>query len=165
MITQDQVRELFNYRNGKLYWKATVNNKTKKGNIVGTRTQQGYYQCCINYKIHLLHRVIFVYHYGYLPKVIDHIDGNPSNNKIENLREATGSQNNYNSKLNKRNLSGVKGVSWDGSREKWIASITVAKKQKNLGRYDNIFDAACRAMSVRNTEHGEFASSGICDER
>jgi hypothetical protein len=60
-------------------------------------------------------------HYGYIPSIIDHIDGNPLNNNIKNLRPATEMQNHHNMGISKRNKSGIKGVCWDKSKNKWFA--------------------------------------------
>jgi len=64
--------------------------------------------------------LIFLYHHGYLPKFVDHIDGNKKNNRIENLREATKSQNAMNQKVSTRNTSGIKGVMWHKRDKKWF---------------------------------------------
>ena len=56
----------------------------------------------------------------YIPNIVDHIDGNSSNNCIENLRDANKAQNGWNSKLNKNNSSGIRGVSWNKQTKKWI---------------------------------------------
>ena len=61
-------------------------------------------------KFYLLHRLIFLVHHIYLPTIIDHVDGNRTNNSIDNVREATHSQNAMNSKLPSNNTSGFKGI-------------------------------------------------------
>ena len=89
------------------------NNKVKSGDIAGSLNKTNkYYQIRLNYKNYLVHRLIFLYHHNYLPKVIDHIDRNKLNNKIENLREVTHSQNLMNCKSYKNSSSKYKGVTW-----------------------------------------------------
>jgi hypothetical protein len=83
----------------------------------------------------LAHRLIFLWHHGFLPERIDHIDGCSLNNKIENLRAVTQSQNLQNTNKRKTNTSGYKGVSWSKQRKCWIASITVNHKCRNLGGF------------------------------
>jgi hypothetical protein len=90
----------------------------------------------INQKAHLAHRLVFLYHRGYLPEFIDHIDQNKLNNKIENLREITNSENQHNKGLNRNNSSGYKGVSWKRNHKKWRAGVQVNKKEIHLGYYD-----------------------------
>jgi hypothetical protein len=89
---------------------------------------------------------------------VDHIDGCKSNNKVENLRWVTSSENSMNVKKTCKNTSGVTGVSWHKHREKWQANISVNRKSKHLGYYDS-FDAAKRARITAVTKHyGEFAN-------
>jgi len=94
----------------------------------------------------LLHRLFFYWHYGYLPKIVDHKDINKQNNNIENLRELTDSENKRNT--NKRKFcrgklakSHYKGVSWDKRTKKWIAQLRLNKKNIFLGRFDKEDDA------------------------
>lgn len=87
-LTQECVRSLFDYRDGELYWKVSRGNGMKIGDLAGTVRTDGYRSIQINGKLYLAHRLIFLYHYGYIPKEIDHIDSNPSNNNISNLRES-----------------------------------------------------------------------------
>ena len=94
---------------------------------------------------------------GYLPKFIDHIDCNPSNNKIENLREATFSQNQHNTKKRITNTSGVKNVHWYKPLKKWMVYIMINKKRKHLGYFNNIELAELVAQEARNKYHGKYA--------
>ena len=88
MITQAKLHELFDYReDGKLIWKVKLNQRIKIGDLAGSlgkgRSGRGnsFYRVSIDKKEYQLHRMIFLYHYGYLtPGMdIDHIDGNPLN--------------------------------------------------------------------------------------
>ena len=74
-------------------------------------------------------------HYGYLPKIIDHIDRNPANNKIENLRAASRSLNCLNSKINKTNKSGVKNVDFLKSKKRWRVLMQIQKKSYFFGYF------------------------------
>jgi len=69
-------------------------------------------------------------HNGYFPKFIDHIDGNKSNNRIENLREASIGENNRNAKIRKNNTTGIKD-SFCTKHNKWIVQLQV-DKTKNI---------------------------------
>lgn len=70
-------------------------------------------------------------------KQIDHIDNNPMNNKLSNLRFCTGAENSQNMSLNKNNVSGCPGVTWCNTYNKWIAQPYLAGKRYKLGRFDN----------------------------
>ena len=93
-----------------------------------------------NYNL-LLHRLFFYWHYGYLPKVVDHKDINPQNNQIENLRELTQSQNKRNSHKVGNYTSKYKGVHWHTRDKKWIARLKVNGKSICLGNFNNEDDA------------------------
>ena len=142
-LTQQYIKFLFNYKNGELYWKKLTSNlsRVKIGSKAGhLNKSDGYCRIIINNKSYLVHRLIFLYHYGYLPKYIDHIDRNKSNNNIENLRGVTRSQNLMNSKIRKGS-SQYKGVSQHKSN-KWQARIMHQGKRIYLGLFINEIDAA-----------------------
>ena len=158
-LTAEYVNELFRYDNGKLYWK--IDKKKMKPNDEAGRTKSnGYCEVRIDGKLYGTHRIIFLMTYGYLPKIIDHIDGNPRNNNIENLREATHAQNMKNSKIPKHNTSGIKGVYWDARYKKWIASCYVDNVHKHVGTFDDIVEAAIALDKFRKEFHKEFANNG-----
>lgn len=100
----------------------------------------GYKYGCIFYKKYYSHRVIWAMEYGEWPEYIDHINGIRTDNRINNLRNVTVKQNQRNQKKRADNKSGHTGVSWDLSRNKWMAHIC-DNGFKNLGRFDNISDA------------------------
>lgn len=156
-LTQDLVRSLFNYKDGNLYWKQYKQSNAKINDKAGSLHHSGYYQISVNNKTYLTHRLIFLYHYNYLPKYIDHIDGNPSNNKIENLREITLSQNNMNQKVQKRDKSSqYKGVSYNKLRNKWASYIKINNKQIHLGYFKSEIDAAITYNTKAIELFGEY---------
>lgn len=160
MITQKQVTELFEYRDGDLIRKTSPANRVKTGDIAGTLTTNGYIAITISAKIYYAHRLIFLYHHGYLPKEIDHRDENKSNNRIENLRECTRSQNTFNTKLMSTNTSGHKGVGWIKRDKMWEAKIRVNGKIIFLGYFDDKEVAAQVVKIERIKLHKEFANHG-----
>ena len=161
MITQELVKELFEYRDGELYRKVANSNRVKIGDKVGTVNNLGYLCTQINGKIYKNHRLIFLMFKGYLPKYIDHINGIKTDNRIENLRECTSSQNNLNRKQRSNNTSGVKGVMWHKRDKKWEVRMQINGKYKYFGRYHDIEVAKFIADTTRHKFHGEFANHGV----
>jgi hypothetical protein len=157
ILTQELIKDLFDYRNGVLYWKVRLLNQIQIGDSVGCVNNNGYLATSIKGKKYLNHRLIFLMFYGYLPTFIDHVDNNPLNNRIENLREASLSQNQQNKKISVNNTSGVKGVVWNKKRQKWHVQLRVSGKQKFFGLYDNLELAQLVAQEARNTYHGQYA--------
>ena len=155
-LTKDLLHELLEYREGKLFSKKQ-RGRISVGQKVGSIKPHGYEVVGINKKTYLSHRIIYMMHYGFMPKYLDHIDGNPSNNRIENLREATLSQNQYNSKIPKNNTSGIKGVNWDKSKNKWRARVIVNKRTMYVGLFKDIADASKAIKAFREKQHKDFA--------
>lgn len=158
MITQEEVRKLFTYKDGWLYWNNPVKSKKIKytvGDRAGKQHSAGYIQICLNYKLYLAHRLIFLYHYGYLPRLLDHINGDKTDNRIENIREATYSQNNFNSGVSSRNTSGYKNVS--KNKGKWQVVFKIDGVHKYYGTYADVHEAGKVANKVRKDLHKEFA--------
>jgi len=89
----------------------------------------------------LLHRLLFYWHHGYLPKLVDHKDTNSQNNKIENLRQLNSSGNKRNSKKKENCTSKYKGVYWHKKHKKWVAQLCLNYKINHIGYFDNEDDA------------------------
>ena len=149
----------FEYKDGSLFWKI-AKQKIKIGQKAGCLNNSGYRIIRLNQKSYLEHRIIFALHHGYMPNFIDHIDGNKLNNNIDNLREATKTQNHYNKSLQKNNTSGVKGVVWHKASKKWAVKLVVNKKIKNFGTYFDIEYAKFVVEAMRYKYHGNFANNG-----
>ena len=157
MLTQDLILLMFDYHpDGYLIWKIKKRGVIK-GSIAGTLDTNGYRKIMINYKFIGVHRLVYLYHHGYLPAYIDHIDGNKLNNKISNLRECTSSQNGQNKKRPKNNTSGYKGVSWHIRQKKYTASIQINGKLKYLGSFAKAIDAYNAYKKAALEHYGEFA--------
>ena len=141
--------ELFEYRDGHLYRK-----HGQFAGKAGTLHHTGYVQVKVGKKNYRAHRIIFAMHHGYLPDYIDHIDGNSLNNQIENLREATNQQNQYNVGLVIRNKSGAKNVIWN--RNRWKVYMRINKKMTYVGAFEDFELAELVAVEARNKFHREF---------
>lgn len=159
-ITQELVKELFEYRDGDLYWKIRASQRVRAGDKAGKVEKRGYRAVSIKRKYYKVHRIIFLMFHGYLPLLVDHIDGNKLNNDINNLRPATHAQNCQNAKISKTNTSGYKGVTWDKENKKWMVQIHANGKNKKIGRFDDLELAGLVAAEARNKYHKEFANHG-----
>ena len=156
-LTQADLLEMFTYSNGNLLWKKHK-IKSSIGKSVGYLQTNGYTRVNLSIGSYYLHRLIFLYHFGKWPtNQIDHIDGNPKNNCIENLREATNSQNGHNKGKPRNNTSGYKGVSYCKAAKKWEAYMTIDRKRKYLGLFECPKEAAKHASQQRSNHLVEFA--------
>jgi hypothetical protein len=156
-MNQTKLKNLFDYVDGKLFWKVANSPRIKVGQEAGYLRKDGYRYVQIDCKGYRSHRLIFLLHNGYLPTEIDHVDGDLTNNKINNLREATRDQNMFNTKTPRHNTSGIKGVSWYKATGKWSVHIGVNNKKLFFGRYKDLELAELVAIEARNKYHGQFA--------
>lgn len=161
MITAHDLHKYYEYKDGKLFWKVKRSNRVKAGSEVGClQHRDGYIVTKINGKRCGVHRIIFALFHGYFADYVDHINGNTSDNRIENLRSASCIENQYNAKIRKDNTSGVKNVTWHNKKEKWQVRITVNKVRKNIGTFKTIEEAKKAAIEARIKLHKEFANHG-----
>jgi hypothetical protein len=153
-----RAHEFFTYKDGALYWKIDRKHTTcKVGMRAGGLSKSSIYRTVsINNKQRLEHRIIFLMCNGYLPEMIDHKNGDKTDNRIENLRASDKYTNQQNVGASKYGC-GLKGAKRDRSRNKWVASIRVKKTRLFLGRFDTAEEAheAYKAAAVKY--HGEFA--------
>jgi len=159
----ERLNELFSYRDGHLYWKSLSSplSRAKIGAKAGALATRGYWRVKVDGVTHMAHRVIYAMHNnGYCPEFIDHIDGNTGNNKIENLRPATITENAQNVKLHKNSTTGIKNVSWMPSKNRWRVMISINKKRKTWLVKD-LELAELVAIEARDKYHGKFANHGI----
>lgn len=160
MITQERLHEMFEYREGHLYRKISL-GCSKAGDKVGFTNDKGYLAVNIDKKCIAVHRLIWMMQHGEMPSLIDHIDGNRQNNRIENLRLADRCGNAQNKRMHRNNTSGIKGVYWHKRAAKWKAQIVCQNKHYNLGLYKSIDEADEVVCLAREMLHGSFANHGI----
>jgi len=141
--------EIFEYKDGELFWKVRTSNRVNVGDVAGSHDPLGYVR--VNYKniMYQAHRIIWEMHNDDIDDglQIDHIDLNPSNNRIENLRTCTHQQNNWN-----KNSKG-----FCIKNGKYVSRITISGKEIYLGRFDCMLDARAAYLSARKKYFGEFA--------
>jgi hypothetical protein len=170
--SKEYLHECFTYDNGKLFWKhrpqthfPRVSEYRRWNNIFAgkeagsrhnqSRGQQPRWRVSISDASFNRYRVIWAMFHGFAPDIIDHKNMDSLDDRVENLREATASQNVRNAKLAKNNTSGHRGVYWNSTIKKWHVLISFS-----MGSYDNLEDAvAARAEGVKKY-YGEFTGAG-----
>lgn len=152
--SQDYLHEALRYDadTGKLYWKVrpvhhfpseaicTSWNTRWAGKIALQTIARGYFTGSINNISYAAHRIIFKMLHGWEPEQIDHDDRNRQNNLEYNLKASNSSSNTKNRCKPSHNTSGITGVSWNTSTNKWRATLG----RKDLGRF-NSFEEAVQA--------------------
>lgn len=160
-ISQSELHRVLDYRpdSGEFTWKVKNGGRsTGVGEIAGGRTHNGYWRISIGGIRYLAHRLAWVYVFGEIDntKDIDHINGNPLDNRISNLRLATRSQNLLNKGRQKRNTSGIVGVTWNKKSRTWHAKGCLCGKDYFIGAFNSISDAAAARKEFETRHHGEF---------
>lgn len=154
------LQQFFRYdaHTGNIYWLRSTSNRVRTGDIAGKINSCGYVSILLHKRRLLAHRIAWILFYDKdPPRFIDHRDTNRANNRIENIREASQSQNMGNARRSLRNSSGIKGVSYDLKRKKYVAYIRIARKLKHLGRFDTLAQAARARQHAATNAWGLFA--------
>lgn len=172
-ITPELCRQLLRYEpeTGKLYWLPREGypwfNTKHAGKLALTaRERDGHLIGSIKNTIVKAHRVCWAIYYGEYPEQhIDHINGDPADNRICNLRVVDDAQNARNAKLNSRNRSGTSGVVYNARRDRWIVSIGGGRRKVHVGTFRNEMDAvAARKAAERrlgyHPNHGRTTPVG-----
>lgn len=161
-ITQELLKKLFDYHeDGYLIWKKRISANQNIGDRAGYYSEGNYGYVQFYNKTRKSSRMIFLWHNGYLPKVVDHEDRNKSNDRIKNLRAATIRQNNANVKSHVDSTSRYLGVYRHLGRY-WLAFIRKShKKQTKIGIFKTEIEAALAYNKEAVKYHGEFANLNI----
>ena len=127
-----EVKELFNYIDGKLIWKVNY-RRGKVGKEVGNLDVKGYRRLTYKKVAYKVHRLVWLWHNGTMPLgEIDHINHDRACNRVENLRDVSRSTNQRNRALGKH---GHPGINWNSSTRTWWARIMTDNKRVFLGQY------------------------------
>jgi hypothetical protein len=149
-----RLNELLHYcpESGVFTWKVNRGRLAKAGSIAGT-AQHGRVHIKADGRLHYAHRLAFLYMTGEFPSAeVDHIDGDPANNRWANLRPCTRDENLQNKKVSKSNKSGLLGVS--RHRCGWQATIHADKKQIHLGLFQDPLEAHQAYLEAKAQLHG-----------
>lgn len=159
----------YNRETGDFYWKERplshfankrafgIFNSHYAGKKAGTLRGDGYVVIQISGRLITAHRLAWCFVHNTQPKLIDHKNRIKSDNRIDNLREATVTQNNWNVGKRSNNKSGVKGVCWKKRGSKWAAVITVNKKKVHLGLFESLDEAAKARKDAENKFYKKYS--------
>ena len=137
-----------------LMFSRTNRRNCKPGDVVGTRDRQGYIVTSLYKRMMRIHRMAWAMTYGRWPvALIDHINGNKSDNRISNLRESTNSENKQNIGKSAANRSGFLGVSFHKKTGKWAANIKLGGQSKYLGVFQSPADASAAYQAAKSEMH------------
>lgn len=157
--TIEELREYLDYdpETGVLRWKKRPGLRVRQGQLAGVtaRNSRGYKQVRLRGHALQVHRVVFALHHGRWPTpCCDHIDGNPQNNRADNLRECSLSENQHNRGISGNSTTGVKGVRRLSGG--YLAKVVMSRRAHTKW-FRRLEDAAAYVKQLREQLHGEFA--------
>lgn len=149
----------YNPITGELFWNGSRRGRCLDGlKPIGSPNSRGYLRTMINGQRLLVHRIIWFLSTKRWPdKQIDHINGIKHDNRLSNLREATGSENQCNRGIQKNNNTGIRGVYYSKWAKKYAAQIRINKKNIFLGYYNTLYEAKITRREAETKYFGEFA--------
>lgn len=157
-LTQERVRQLFDYReDGNLIRRQHVNVNARAGGCVGSVSVRGYVETSVGGKRFYVHRLIFLWHHGVLPPQIDHKNGDRLDNRIENLRAVSVTQNNWN--------TSARGTFRVSGRKRWCAQIYMNGKSTHLGCFDTEEEAHQEYLRAKSKVHVIGDEVATCHRR
>lgn len=162
-LTAEQLREILRYdpETGLFVWAMARGKKTAKGKAAGSLDNYGYIVIRFDGSLWKGHRLAWLYMTGEWPVcVVDHKNGICSDNRWNNLREASKGLNAANSKLAANSRTGFKGVSKHKKVEMWVAQITVNQRNIYLGLFRTPQEAHSIYIAAAKKYFGEFANDG-----
>lgn len=138
----NELKECLSYDpvTGLLTWKKSIGQNVRTDQQAGYLNPRGYIQIQFKGKNHRAHRLAWYLHYGTCPKdQLDHVNGNRSDNRIENLREASNRENSQNRILHRDGR--LFGCCFHKARKKWQAQIKINGKTKHIGYFNTELEA------------------------
>ena len=149
---KETLNNIFEYKDGNLFWKERKAGRPRK--IAGNKSGR-YARVMINLEAHLLHRVVYaMFKHDPTDFQIDHINGDRFDNRIENLRLASPSENKQNiRKAKKGNIHKLLGVCFRKDRNRYYSTLTINGKKKFLGYFDTPEEAHKAHIEAKRKHH------------
>ena len=154
-LTQERLKELliYNPETGEFFWRVRAGSAAA-GRRADCKASQGYVRIRVDGVSYLAHRLAWLYCKGQFPEgTIDHKNRIRSDNRIANLRDVSHRENHENKSMHSNNTSGVQGVYWCKRSERWIASIKINYKNKHIGAFLSIEEAAKARAEAKEKLH------------
>ena len=151
-LTQERLKEIVHYdpETG-VFTRISSPYKSRVGREIGTVDTRGYVVMSLNGKVQLAHRMAWLYVYGHLPPHhLDHVNGDTTDNRIANLREATAKQNIENQKLHKNNRTGFRGVIQSKSSGRFHGHVKHHRQQIFVGSFATAEEASAAVKAKRD---------------
>jgi hypothetical protein len=156
MIDLEEAKRLLDYdrETGVFRWAVGRGGLARAGSVAGSTDSKGYRQIRIFGRYQLAHRLAWAFVHGSWPGLhIDHVDRNPQNNAIANLRLCTHAQNHQNTSVRSDSTSGVTGVSYVKRSAKWLAYINREGKRHRLGLFETCEQAIQARLVAKPVVH------------
>lgn len=155
--SRDRIAKFLRYdpATGALTW--ISRRGVRAGRVAGCVSPDDYRRVGFDMSEYLAHRLVWALHHDEVPEFLDHINGDKDDNRIENLRPASKSENGMNRSKQRNNVSGVKGVCWDTRKGRWLATIKKEGKQVRLGHFSDPEAAHAAYAKAAQDLHGQFA--------
>lgn len=144
LLSVERLRDLLNYdpETGVFTWRVDRGGDARAGAVAGNVKSDGYRRIKVGGVRYRANRLAWFWMNGEWPStMVDHKDTDPSNDRFDNLREATGSQNNMNARTPRSNTSGFKGVCLHRTSGRWKAQIQHAGQKRHIGYFGTAQEA------------------------
>jgi hypothetical protein len=151
ILSQDRLKQVLDYDLNTGFFKRK-NLYGPKVDIAGHISTSGHRQIMVDKKLYMAHRLAWLWQYGEFPSLlVDHKNKNPDDNRICNLRLATNSENQQNTRVRVDNKTGAKGISFSKDKNCWRSRISIKGHTFHLGYFENI-DEAIHARKIAENQ-------------
>lgn len=162
MLSFEEAYRVLRYEpdTGRFFWRVHMGRKTRAGKQAGCAGPEGRNVIRVHGRIYQAARLAWLITYREWPENdVDHINGDPTDNRLCNLRAATRGQNMANKRMHKNNTSGVKGVHLHRQTGKWRAVVRINGKNRHLGLFEDKHEAGRVYFAAAQKLFGEFATT------